>query len=68
MRCSCRCAYFIGELIGDIEQFVHNDKQYFPELLKIALVHYQLKPSTHSLMAMVAWALADYVVSGEQGY
>ena len=33
----------IGELIGDIEQFVHNDKQYFPELLKIALVHYQFE-------------------------
>ncbi|MDR3553954.1 MAG: Fic family protein [Syntrophobacteraceae bacterium] len=33
----------IGELIGDIEQFVHNDSQYFPELLKIALVHYQFE-------------------------
>jgi Fic family protein len=33
----------IGELIGDIEQFVHNDQQYFPELLKIALVHYQFE-------------------------
>ena len=33
----------IGELIGDIEQFVHNDRQYFPELLKIALVHYQFE-------------------------
>lgn len=33
----------IGELIGDIEQFVHNDAQYFPELLKIALVHYQFE-------------------------
>ena len=33
----------IGELIGDIEQFVHNDTQYFPELLKIALVHYQFE-------------------------
>jgi Fic family protein len=31
----------IGELIADIEKFVHNDKQYFPELLKAALVHYQ---------------------------
>lgn len=31
----------IGELMGDIEQFIHNDSQYFPELLKIALVHYQ---------------------------
>ena len=33
----------IGELIGDIEQFLHNDSQYFPELLKIALVHYQFE-------------------------
>jgi Fic family protein len=33
----------IGELMSDIEQFVHNDTQYFPELLKIALVHYQFE-------------------------
>ena len=33
----------IAELIGDIEAFVHNDAQYFPELLKIALVHYQFE-------------------------
>lgn len=33
----------IGELMGDIEQFIHNDSQYFPELLKIALVHYQFE-------------------------
>ncbi len=33
----------VAELIGDIEQFVHNDAQYFPELLKIALVHYQFE-------------------------
>lgn len=33
----------IGGLMGDIEQFVHNDSQYFPELLKIALVHYQFE-------------------------
>ena len=33
----------IGELMGDIEKFVHNDTQYFPELLKIALVHYQFE-------------------------
>jgi len=33
----------IGELIGDIEKFVHNEKQYFPELLKAALVHYQFE-------------------------
>ncbi len=33
----------IGELIGDIEQFVHNERQHFPELLKIALAHYQFE-------------------------
>lgn len=33
----------LGELMGDIEKFVHNDAQYFPELLKIALVHYQFE-------------------------
>ncbi|HEY9097542.1 MAG TPA: Fic family protein [Thiobacillus sp.] len=33
----------IGELIGDIEKFIHNDRQHFPELLKIALVHYQFE-------------------------
>jgi Fic family protein len=33
----------IGELMSDLEQFIHNDRQYFPELLKIALVHYQFE-------------------------
>lgn len=33
----------ISELMGDIEDFVHNDKIYFPELLKIALIHYQFE-------------------------
>jgi Fic family protein len=33
----------IAELIGDIEQFLHNGTLYFPELLKIALVHYQFE-------------------------
>lgn len=33
----------VDELIGDIEKFVHNDRHYFPELLKIALVHYQFE-------------------------
>ncbi|MFQ5329956.1 MAG: Fic family protein [Thermodesulfobacteriota bacterium] len=33
----------IGDLMGDIEQFVHNDARFFPELLKIALVHYQFE-------------------------
>lgn len=33
----------VEELIGDIEKFVHNEQQHFPELLKIALVHYQFE-------------------------
>jgi len=33
----------IAELMSDIELFAHNDTQYFPELLKIALVHYQFE-------------------------
>ena len=33
----------IVELIGDMEKFVHNEEHYFPELLKIALVHYQFE-------------------------
>jgi Fic family protein len=33
----------IGELMGDIENFAHNDTQYFPDLLKIAMIHYQFE-------------------------
>lgn len=33
----------IPELMEDIEKFVHNDKIFFPELLKIALIHYQFE-------------------------
>lgn len=33
----------IGEYMGDLENFVHNDEYFFPELLKIALVHYQFE-------------------------
>jgi Fic family protein len=33
----------IGELMSDIEKFVHNSSDYFPELLKVALVHYQFE-------------------------
>jgi Fic family protein len=33
----------IGELMGDLEQFVHDNTKHFPELLKIALVHYQFE-------------------------
>ncbi|MDD2686289.1 MAG: Fic family protein [Gallionella sp.] len=33
----------VGELVSDIEKFVHNEQEYFPELLKAALVHYQFE-------------------------
>ncbi len=33
----------IEELMSDLEKFMHNDRHYFPELLKIALVHYQFE-------------------------
>lgn len=33
----------IPELIGDLENFVHNKEILLPELLKIALIHYQFE-------------------------
>lgn len=33
----------IPELMGDLENFVHNQEIFFPELLKIALIHYQFE-------------------------
>ncbi len=33
----------VPDLMGDIEKFLHNNEIYFPELLKIALVHYQFE-------------------------
>ncbi len=33
----------IPELMEDIEKFVHNERIFFPELLKIALIHYQFE-------------------------
>lgn len=33
----------IAELMGDLEKFAHNEENYFPDLLKIALIHYQFE-------------------------
>ncbi|MBT5036284.1 MAG: Fic family protein [Rhodospirillaceae bacterium] len=33
----------VNDLISDIEQFANDDVRYFPELLKIALIHYQFE-------------------------
>lgn len=33
----------ISEYMSDLENFIHNESFYFPDLLKIALVHYQFE-------------------------
>ncbi|HED07460.1 MAG TPA: Fic family protein [Ignavibacteria bacterium] len=33
----------INDYMGDLEKFAHNDEFYFPDLLKIALIHYQFE-------------------------
>ncbi len=33
----------VNELMNDLEKFAHNNEFYFPDLLKIALIHYQFE-------------------------
>lgn len=33
----------VPELMSDVEKFIHNNEIYFPELLRIGLVHYQFE-------------------------
>ena len=33
----------INEYMGDLEKFAHNTESFFPDLLKIALIHYQFE-------------------------
>ncbi len=33
----------INEYMGDLEKFAHNTKSFFPDLLKIAMIHYQFE-------------------------
>lgn len=42
----------VPELMSDMELFLHNEALFFPELLKIALVHINLRPFTPSWMEM----------------
>jgi Fic family protein len=44
----------IGELIADLERFVHDEQQHFPELLKAGWCNTSSRPSIRSSTATVA--------------
>lgn len=48
----------VGELMGDLENFLNNPDVNVPDLVKIAIAHYQLRLFTRSLMVMDV--LADF--------
>jgi Fic family protein len=44
----------VAGLLADMERFIHAEKGDLPPLVRMALVHVQFGPSTHSWMATAA--------------
>lgn len=44
----------VASLLGELEQFIHDETGTLPPLVRIALAHAQFEPSTPSSTAMVA--------------
>jgi hypothetical protein len=59
----------INEYMGDLENFVHNSESFFPDLLKIALIHYQFETSILFRWKWKSWSLNDYFIfSRKKGF